>query len=105
MLHVSDFIPFISDWKFSSEIHLGEYILYMPLLWFNVGYLSLQSERRIIIPPTMKLGGILESVCLSVRLSVDTNLYFLHLLGLCMDFDETLDTSYTWYDHVSPRTP
>jgi hypothetical protein len=48
-------------------------------------------------------GGVLywnTSVCLSV----DTNLYLLLLLGLCMDFDETLHTCYT-YDLVSPGTP
>jgi hypothetical protein len=52
-----------------------------------------------IISPATKLGGgytgISLSVCLSVCLSVDTNLYLLLLLGLCMDFDETLHTCYT----------
>jgi hypothetical protein len=51
-----------------------------------------KNTLKIFYTPCNEVRGVYwnQSVCLSV----DTNLYLLLLLGLCMDFDETLHTCY-----------
>jgi hypothetical protein len=64
---------------------------------FCCSTVNLGSWGRHFYTPRNEVGGytgISLSVCPSVCLSVDTNLYLLLLLGLCMDFDETLHTLY-----------
>jgi hypothetical protein len=97
--------------------------LHYPVLWFHYyvlwfHYYMLLFHYYVLCfhhfvlwfhyyTPRNEVRGVYwnQSVCLSVRLSVDTKLYLLILLGLCMDFDETLHTCYTWYDLVSPGMP